>query len=443
MKNLYCLLLTVCVALFASAQKVYFIYLQTDNYAPFYVKMSDQIYSSSTSGYLIWSNLRDSTYNFSIGLPSSQTESRFAITLGGKDHGFLIKNFQTGLGLFDLQTLSVINALKDESPKNISYRRRSDDFSSLLSKAADDTSLLYAVVRIKEEVTVQNEQPKPEEIKQKAEEPAVLKDTSFTKPVQIVALENKQDTSASIGSNSETIKQEDIANIKNETKKDSTTFGAQKESQNLVDPTVDSTAKKTDAPIITSTIPEQALVFKRSQIKKHSESSTSEGFGLVFYDTYDGAEDTIRLLIPNPPITLRQTDQDSSEQQKDFIHVDELKKDTSQQIPIVVSVKNNATATSLCKSTATGNDFFKLRKNMASKTTDEAMVAEAKKIFKAKCFTTEQIKNLSGLFLTSAGKYQFFDAAYLHVTDREKFYTLESELKDDYYLKRFKALIGE
>jgi len=70
-------------------------------------------------------------------------------------------------------------------------------------------------------------------------------------------------------------------------------------------------------------------------------------------------------------------------------------------------------------------------------------VASAKKTFKTKCFTTEQIKNLGALFLTSSGKYQFFDAAYLHVTDPENFSSLESEIKDDYYLKRFKALIGE
>jgi hypothetical protein len=96
-----------------------------------------------------------------------------------------------------------------------------------------------------------------------------------------------------------------------------------------------------------------------------------------------------------------------------------------------------------CKSTASENDFFKLRKNMAAKNSDDSMVGEAKKAFKGKCFTTEQIRNLGTLFLTSAGKYQFFDAAYLHVTDREKFESLESEIKDDYYLKRFKALVGE
>jgi hypothetical protein len=202
-------------------------------------------------------------------------------------------------------------------------------------------------------------------------------------------------------------------------------------------------AKRTD--IITEPVnTTEEVAFKRSQVKKYSESSTSEGFGLVYHDIFEGGQDTIRLLIPNPPIIFKQpTEQDSSLIQREFIHVDELKRDTVQQTPIVVAVKNNASAKSQCKSIATSNDFFKLRKNMAAENTDEGMVAEAKKVFKSKCFTTEQIKNLSALFLTSAGKYQFFDAAYSHVSDQENFSSLESEIKDDYYLKRFRALISE
>ena len=86
--------------------------------------MNDKIYSSENSGYLILSNLVDTTYNFAIGFPSSQSESRFVITLDGKDKGFLIKNFDSGLGLFDLQNLIITNAVKDESAKNISYISR-------------------------------------------------------------------------------------------------------------------------------------------------------------------------------------------------------------------------------------------------------------------------------------------------------------------------------
>jgi hypothetical protein len=96
-----------------------------------------------------------------------------------------------------------------------------------------------------------------------------------------------------------------------------------------------------------------------------------------------------------------------------------------------------------CKAFAAEKDFLRLRKNMASKTNDEAMIDEAKKYFRHGCFSTIQIKNLSVLFLTSSGKYQFFDAAHRHISDLDQFSTLQSELKDEYYLKRFKALTGE
>ena len=37
-----------------NAQKVYFIYLQTDNQQPFYARMGEKIYNSTTAGYLIF-----------------------------------------------------------------------------------------------------------------------------------------------------------------------------------------------------------------------------------------------------------------------------------------------------------------------------------------------------------------------------------------------------
>ena len=94
-----------------------------------------------------------------------------------------------------------------------------------------------------------------------------------------------------------------------------------------------------------------------------------------------------------------------------------------------------------CSSIATENDFLKIRKKMAAETNDDAMVAEAKKYFKTKCFSSLQVKNLSTLFLNDSGKYKFFDAAYEYVSDRENFPALIAELKDEYYINRFKAML--
>ncbi|MEJ7675936.1 MAG: hypothetical protein WKF59_25370 [Chitinophagaceae bacterium] len=48
---------------------------------------------------------------------------------------------------------------------------------------------------------------------------------------------------------------------------------------------------------------------------------------------------------------------------------------------------------------------------MVTEKNDEGMIKVAKKNFKTKCFTTEQIKNLSVLFIKDDGKYMFFDTA--------------------------------
>ena len=449
MKNLLLVVVFVASAICASAQKVYFMYLQSENSSPFYVKMNDKIHSSATSGYLILSNLVDSSYNFSIGFPALQSEARFTVKLGAKDRGFLIKNFESGTGLFDLQNLTIINQHKDDSPKNISYLRRNDDFSFLLSKAANDTSLLYTVVRTQEEVVTAPEPQLQSEEQRKTEVAIVSGDTAVVSSTQtVISSEVKNQDSVAIAQpTSQTKTEVDITNTSanDGLQKDSMVAFASKTSSkpdsvnNLTNPELDSLANHTSLQTSNG-----EKVFKRSHVKKYSESSTSEGFGLVYFDISDEVQDTIRLLIPNPPIELKASSEtDSVEMQKNTVHLEEIKSDTVLQTPIVVAAKISSPVKSQCKANASDNDFFRLRKNMAAENTDEAMISEAKKIFKSKCFTTEQIKNLGALFLTSAGKYQFFDASYLHVADQENFASLESEIRDDYYIKRFKALIGE
>ena len=78
---------------------------------------------------------------------------------------------------------------------------------------------------------------------------------------------------------------------------------------------------------------------------------------------------------------------------------------------------------------------------MAGGKSDADMINEAKKSFRSKCFTTGQIKNLGALFIGDGGKYNFFDAAYPHISDTENFASLQTELKDAYFISRFKAMV--
>jgi hypothetical protein len=94
-----------------------------------------------------------------------------------------------------------------------------------------------------------------------------------------------------------------------------------------------------------------------------------------------------------------------------------------------------------CLNNASEDDFIKLRRKMIAEDKEDDMVNVARKQFKLKCFTVEQIKNLSVILLTEDGKYHFFDAAYPYASDSGNFYLLESELKDAYYINRFKSML--
>lgn len=476
MKNLSILLLAIILSVTASAQRVYFIYFETENASPFYVKLDDKLHSSSNAGYYILPNLIDSTYHISIGFPSTNAEVKFRISMGAKDHGFLIKKFDFGWGLFDQQSLNVIKPLEDTWKSGVSYQYRNNDFIALLAKASNDTSLFYIPVELKEDVAVKKSEPVTEEL-QHAE--PVKADTSAAVFAAANTVEEKGPvkTEESLNNSDSALLLTDSSQIRNEplpvtdslallhTSVDTSLVRADsavdaglvpaKDSSTLImvqDTLVVHAQLPTDSAVNDITLVADSILvhpvklldsvnasepYVRSAIKKYAESSTTEGFGLVFHDVYEGGIDTVRLIIPNPKIEFQQADSTGSEN-----GLLEIPRDTAEKKITVVAPKKASTLFPKCLRTATDNDFFKLRKNMAAKETDEDMVYEAKKQFRTKCFTTEQLKNLSTLFLTPSGKYQFFDAAYGHASDPEAFPALGEEIRDDYYLNRFKAMIG-
>lgn len=524
MKRFLFLVLASCVVTMAQAQRVYFMYLQSENAAPFFVKMGDKVYSSTGAGYVILSSLKDSTYAFSVGFPGAKaTETRFNVTINQADRGFLLKHFEDGLALFDLQTLGVIKALAIGGvPDNMQVVARNDAFTKALSEAADDESLLYTTVAIKREepkkepkadpapeprtdVAVERKlEPKSDMVavvdtgatKAGAEKPVVETAKAEEKPLKE---EPKGDTPvATAPAKPEEVKKEEV-------KAEETKTGVAK----VEDVKKDTIASQPQQPLEAGVQPQEpkkkepvaepVAEYKRSLVSKRSESSTTEGFGLVFFDQHTEGVDTIRLLIPNPkkpfveeavakeapapkveepakedlqakaenkevPVkpeeTAKADEAKKSEAQKEEVSAvadpgkaDDTDKRTRrktfkemlaeqfkapQQAAPEVKVENSA-----CTALASEKDFLKVRKNMAAESNDEAMIEEAKVYFRSRCFSTEQIRNLSSLFLTSAAKYQFYDAAYKYVTDPSAFPSLESEIKDPYYLKRFKALIGQ
>ena len=570
----------------ACAQKVYFIYLESESQQPFFARVHDKTYNSSSSGFLILSNLRDTGYTITIGFPQDKwPEQRFSIPIRSKDRGYLLKNFgEKGWGLFDLQTMSIQMPVSTGKEGSRGMREGGvSAFTALLSKAANDPSLLEAPIAVvkrdekpvavqqvakkedvitqkelpatttataqtkkenvtvpkeqpasnttaatqtkKEDVTAQKEQPasnttavaqtKKEDVTTEKGEPAA--NTTATAPLKKEDVTAQKEQPASNTTAAAQTKKEDVTTEKGEpasnttatpqTKKEDVTAQKEQPASNTtatapikkedvttqkeqaaattsaaqtkkVDAPIE-TAKATDAKTNTVKISEQqkkpdtgvaisaenaakttgtmAVVeqpaktgvaatkdkeetkpaapekYQRSTVTKKSESSTTDGFGLVFIDQIsNGEKDTISIFIPSPKEALvKKSDQPT--QPRKFLDIGNEQKTVSHV---------NLSSNKACPSMATEKDFFTLRKKMAAQTSDDQMINESRKTFKAKCFTTEQIKNLGSLFLSEPGKFQFYEAAYPFSSDQGNFVALQSDFKDNYFIYRFKKLVN-
>jgi len=397
--------LSLILSLFISvafSQRVYFVYLQNESAQPFYVKLNGKTLNSGKEGYLVVPKLVDSTYEFSIGSSDSKlVEQKFAIKINAQDHGYLLKGLDDkSWGLFDLQNLSVIRpslsvAAGPKETKQVSA------FTDVLSRAANDPTLKEKPIEI-----IKEEKPVASIVKE---------DTPVTVPPVVVQQEIKKDT-VSISSpaivKTQEVKQELPPVIINE----------------------NNTAKE-DTPPVTI---EQA--YQKSNVIRRSESSTTEGLGLVFIDqSATGASDTIRLVIPNTAFStpLQTTPAITTPAQKK----DDQRFLNIESDPSASSSSSRALRKNDCTAIATESDFLKLRKKMAAEIKADAMLTEARKGFKAKCYTVAQVKNLGTLFLEEEGRYRFFDEAFTHVSDKENFSSLVSELKQEYYINRFNAML--
>lgn len=136
----------LCLTTTTLSQQLHFVYFQTDNRQPFYVKLNNNVYSSSAAGYLIIPRLPDSTFNLQIGFPKNESpEQSFQFSVKGKDEGYLIKYFNDkGWGLYNLQTMELNMAVAEkkevQEPKTAMVN--DDEFSRTLSEVVSTPDLV-------------------------------------------------------------------------------------------------------------------------------------------------------------------------------------------------------------------------------------------------------------------------------------------------------------
>lgn len=492
MNKLNGIILLTGLTLSATAQQKNFLYIQTDNGQPFYVKKGAEVLSSSVHGHLVVPDLTDAVVEFRMGFPKGEVpEQAFVYSSGGKDQGVVLKHFgEKGWGLFNLQTLAVtysgsagavkqggnmveesIEAKADTLPGSTGGKMaRPGGFIDRLALVVDDPS-----IRIKPEVPVVKKEAVTQEVVKQAQpkvDSAVLvKESSLPDKV---AVEKKE----------EAVVKTDLA-AENSVPVDSTQLVVQSDKEQVK--ILEKREEKTEEVKVTP-------VLLKSNVVKKSMTKLDTGHMGIFIDEYsDGKRDTIKVFIPQDGLDapVKEEVKQTSEKKESVSFLDFSlkngegtgKSNTDSTVKIQVETDSASakggdsedvivdsvmaivdaeaptdstvleivdtavvvvdTAIAVKPLGASESDMLQLRRKMAAETTEEDMVDVARKEFRRKKYAVAQIRHLAALFLKEEGRYAFLDAAYGNVMDKEQFSTLEDLLKETYYINRFKALVGK
>ena len=473
------LMLLVALSFFTGArsQHHHFFYIQSDQQQMFYVKIGSEVLSSSAGGFLIIPKLKDSAFDMIIGFPKDQfPEYRFRIARVNKDRGMALKNFaEKGWGLFDLQTLEITmgeKIIKAEAPKEVIPPPVTNDaFTAILATVIDDPGLMATQLVLKEpaaSMTARNNIAEKENVpenqsiekvvsgppivqpEKKAEVVTTEKDAIKSTAEKTVPSSKKNKAAGADIALAAAGKKETNGTVdsvgKGEMEKGASTF----RQESGIDSVLVSVPEKN---VSGSTV----LITK---VRKVSEAYHDSVLEMVFIDqTETGKADTIRVVLERtvpvmapavkPVIPAGTVDVPAAAPQKTVL---ETGKDAAVALPentIPVSAKKTDTTLmatrnntrAACSKLAVEKDVTGLRRKMVGLKDEDDMVAVALKDFKQKCFTTEQVKNVSFVFVRDEGRYKLLDAAYPYVYDPDNFTALESLLSDPYFVHRFRALI--
>lgn len=392
-----------------NAQKNHFIYIQTETPQHFYVKLDAVVRNASPAGYVIIPELKAGKHSFTIGFPDNTiSDQSFEIQLNENDRSFLLKNFDDkGWGLYDLQEMSITQASPSQPGFKLKPAEEVSAFTDVLARASGDSTIRFNAII---------EKPKTSEV-----------NNDVTREV---SSENRNNVS--VTENTQAKNSIEVAQQGNENEAGS---GKIKEADKKV-----TTVEQVTIPEVAKIITTQN--YRPSKITTLSQNTTNTGVEITYKDvTSDGEADTISISFDFAVENLAAKEKTAPASNLKFLDVssgqDNPNRADDKKETVDVAAKPVTQPNDQCKAVATEKEINQVRNKMALAVTDETMIIEAQKLFIKKCMTSSQVKRLSELFVTNAGKYSFFNAVYDHVSDKQYFYTLQGELKDEHYKGRF------
>ncbi len=419
-----------------TAQHNHYLYIQSEPPQPFYLKMGSGVLNSNAGGFLILPKLQDTSISFIIGFAGNQFPPyKFTIPTMKKDKGFSLKNFgEKGWGLFDLQTLEILMGEKTGGENSIKVKYQppitQDAFTVILAAVIDDPGLTSTHLVGKEDLMVA------------AVVPTVQKNVELNTGESIS--KSRKNINSPVEEGRKSVAEAGKSN-------------AVKESPKIIED------KKAAVPEKKSFAANKKQVSKiiiqpTAAVKKISQEIVADGLLIVYSDPFtNGKPDTVNILIPafKEPIVVAQLERvteikepfiDSVNQPSEITSLSAEKITPESKLSeSTAGLPDTNTPTSItrkdCRKVATDKDLAALKRRILTIREESDMVAAATKEFKQKCYSTDQIKSISFVFLTDEGKYKLMDAAYPFVYDPATFSGLESLLNDSYYINRFKALL--
>lgn len=372
----------------------HFIYIQAKNKQPFYVIMDNTLYSSSTIGYLIIPKLKSGTYNLKIGFPKQmENEQNYICVINNEDLGYSLQQNDSGdWGLLDLQSQTFLattsgadvaaNAAQNPPPAETPAAPAQNNNSASGNTPTAAAATFGDMLSSVADDSTLKEQP----ISRRQQQRAPADDNAIA-----VAPEQTNNFAAGNSQNTNSSVEE--------------TYG----------------------------------------IIKTNENNTGNGQQMTFVLFNSRSTDTVQILIPvktpQQPVAPRDTNAVQSN----------TNVQPANTLPLFgndgnVSSSANAGVQSVlaqCDNPLTDKEMLKLQKKIIGKTTDDEMLSVVDKTISGKCITTEQVRQLGTSFLSDAGRFALYQDAYGNVADKNNYPSLQNQLLDTYFKKRFTDMLNQ
>ena len=404
-------------------QQDHFVYIQSDDKVAFDVTVNGTTYKSSPIGYVIIPKLIKGNYQFNISFPNKKFPDQvFAFTIDKVDAGFALKNYdEKGWGLYNLQTMDIMMAggKSVTDAEAVATPPVDNAFGNMLSEVVDDSTLNKKITLEKE---VQETKAAAATV---TETTPVVEAPNTTKSVEVAKVDVDNNQAQTAG------KQK----IKSLTKVNEYLSDA---GRDVI--FVDNTGGFNDTIRIflpKTNIAENEIV-ANSSINEVAKTTAKD---TVTKETVKETTDTLKTTIVEKPGDVTNPFFNKEAESKT---IEEAKEQVSTSVKENEAVINTASAVSkpFCPNAIDESEVDKLKKKIVSASSEDKMLAAVRKAIQDKCITTTQVKSLGALFLSDDSRFNFFNTIYTSVSDTQNLVSLESQLIDATYKKRYKALLN-